>query len=105
MGSINEWEQAEPGVTRKIFEPGVGLMMMEVHFEQGAQGTLHSHPHEQMSYCLKGKLEFTIDGECKVISMGETLYIPSGAQHGCIALEPSHLLDCFTPLRQDLLKK
>ncbi|WP_284641351.1 cupin domain-containing protein [Paenibacillus silviterrae] len=105
MSNINVWENAEPGVKRKIFEPGKGIMMMEVHFEEGAEGYLHSHPHEQLSYCLKGKLEFSIDGEKTVITAGETIYIPSGAKHGCRALEPSALLDSFTPVREDLVKR
>ncbi|TVY07695.1 cupin domain-containing protein [Paenibacillus cremeus] len=105
MSNINVWENAEPGVKRKIFEPGVGIMMMEVHFEEGAEGYLHSHPHEQLSYLLKGKLEFSVDGEKKVITAGETIYIPSGARHGCRALEASVLLDTFTPVREDLVKR
>ncbi|WP_028551131.1 cupin domain-containing protein [Paenibacillus sp. UNC451MF] len=105
MSNIGVWENAEPGVKRKIFAPGQTIMMMEVHFEQNAEGYQHSHPHEQLSYCLKGKLEFTIDGEVHVISQGETIFIPSGAKHGCRALEPSALLDSFTPVREDLVKR
>lgn len=105
MSNIGVWENAEPGVKRKIFAPGQTIMMMEVHFEENAEGYQHSHPHEQLSYCLKGKLEFTIDGEVHVISQGETIFIPSGAKHGCKALEPSALLDSFTPVREDLVKR
>lgn len=104
MSPIGEWEPAEPGVRRKIFEPGQSLMMMEVHFEEGAEGYMHSHPHEQLSYCLKGTIEFTIDGEKTVIRAGDTIVIPGGAKHGVKALEPSALLDAFTPLRDDLLR-
>ncbi|WP_202076577.1 cupin domain-containing protein [Caldalkalibacillus salinus] len=105
MGRIGQWENAEPGVKRKILNANKGLMMMEVHFEKGAQGYKHQHVHEQMSYCLKGKIAFTIDGEETVISEGETLYIPSDAVHGVIALEESALLDTFTPIREDLLEE
>jgi len=105
MCPIGEWENAEPGVKRKIFEPGDTIMMMEVHFEEGAEGYEHSHPHEQFSYCLKGAIEFTIEGNKKVIRAGETIFIPGGARHGAKALEPSALLDTFTPLRNDLLKR
>ncbi|MDF2722810.1 MAG: Cupin 2 conserved barrel domain protein [Paenibacillus sp.] len=105
MEHLEQWEDAEPGVRRKIFQPGVGLMMMEVQFEQGAQGYEHSHPHEQMSYCLKGRIEFRIDGKATVIEAGQTICIPSGAKHGVTALEPSALLDSFTPVRDDLLKR
>ncbi|MBB3114450.1 quercetin dioxygenase-like cupin family protein [Paenibacillus phyllosphaerae] len=105
MGRINEWENAEPGVKRKVFAPGQHLMMMEVHFEEGAEGYLHRHVHEQLSYCLEGKLEFRINGEITLLAAGETILIPSNAEHGCRALTKSRLLDTFTPLREDLLKE
>ncbi|WP_199621105.1 cupin domain-containing protein [Paenibacillus alkalitolerans] len=103
MANVGEWENAEPGVKRKVFAPGEQLMMMEVHFEEGAEGYLHSHPHEQMSYCVKGSFEFSIDGRVTIVRQGDTISIPGGAQHGVKALEPSVLLDAFTPLRRDLL--
>lgn len=103
MSGRNEWEQAEPGVKRKIFPPGDSIMMMEVHFEEGAEGYMHSHNHEQLSYCLEGRLEFTVNGEITILSAGETLFIPSRAEHGCRALAKSKLIDAFTPLRLDLL--
>ncbi|NIK76779.1 quercetin dioxygenase-like cupin family protein [Paenibacillus castaneae] len=103
MANIGEWENAEPGVKRKIFPPGQHLMMMEVHFEKGAEGYLHRHPHEQMSYCMKGSLEFYIDGQMTILRTGETITIPGDAEHGVKALEPAILLDTFTPLRKDLL--
>ncbi|WP_342555865.1 cupin domain-containing protein [Paenibacillus sp. FSL R7-0652] len=98
------WEQAEPGVKRRIFKPGQSLMMMEVHFEKGSQGYEHSHPHEQMTYCLKGSFEFRINGEKHWLRQGEALNIPGGVVHGTIALEEGALLDTFTPLREDLLR-
>lgn len=104
MSNIGKWENAEPGVVRKILQPGKTLMLMEVHFEQGAEGYEHSHPHEQLSYCLKGAIAFTVDGETRVIKEGESIVIPSGAKHGVRALEVSALLDSFTPLREDLIK-
>jgi quercetin dioxygenase-like cupin family protein len=103
MGKEKLWEPAEPGVKRHIFEPGENIMMMEVHFEEGAEGYMHSHPHEQFSYCLEGELAFTIDGEKTVVKAGETIRIPGNAKHGCLAIKPSKLLDAFTPLRLDLL--
>ncbi|NEW05117.1 cupin domain-containing protein [Paenibacillus sp. SYP-B3998] len=105
MSNIGVWEAAEPGVKRCILKAEVGLMMMEVHFEPGAEGYQHSHVHEQMSYCLKGKIEFTIDGVTTTIEQGQTIYIPSGAKHGVTALEASALLDVFTPIREDLVKR
>jgi hypothetical protein len=31
----------------------------ELHFEEGAVGALHSHPHTQTTYVLEGEFEFT----------------------------------------------
>lgn len=101
---IEQWEQAEPGVKRKVFKPGESIMMMEVHFDKGAEGYEHSHPHEQFTYCLKGDFEFRIDGEKYQLKAGETIYIASNKKHGVVALEEGALLDTFTPLREDLLK-
>ncbi|WP_276358307.1 cupin domain-containing protein [Cohnella caldifontis] len=103
MANVGKWENAEPGVVRKIFNPGPSLMMMEVRFRAGAEGYEHSHPHEQLTYCLKGRFEFRIDGVKHLLKQGETLVIPSGARHGVTALEEGALLDAFTPLREDLL--
>lgn len=104
MGHIGQWEAAGPGVKRKIFPPGAALMMMEVHFEAGAEGYEHSHPHEQVTYCLKGSFEFRIEGVPRRLNAGETINVPGGAKHSVVALEAGALLDCFTPLRDDLLQ-
>ncbi|WP_416151160.1 cupin domain-containing protein [Salipaludibacillus sp. HK11] len=97
------WEQVDEKVSRKIHKPGDQLMAMEVRFEKGGIGAEHSHPHEQISYCLEGEVEFTLAGEKHVLRQGETLVIPSNTVHGAIALEKSRLLDVFTPIREDLL--
>ncbi|MFA9557850.1 cupin domain-containing protein [Evansella sp. AB-rgal1] len=105
METIGTWEQVDTGVKRKIHKPGQKLMMMEVEFDTGGIGAEHSHPHEQMTYCLKGRLEFTIGGEKVIVKQGDSLSIPGDVIHGVVALEPSTLLDVFTPLREDLLKR
>ncbi|MNO28734.1 Cupin domain protein [compost metagenome] len=106
MSNLGVWEPAEPGVKRCILNAAASLMMMEVHFEKGAEGYEHSHPHEQMSYCLRGSFEFRIDGKKHQVSAGQSIAIPQDAKHGVTALEAdSALLDVFTPIREDLLKR
>ena len=56
------------GVSRKILSYNDELMSVEVHFEKGAVGAMHTHPHTQISYVLEGKFEATIDGETKIIT-------------------------------------
>jgi len=104
MGKIGEWEEIKPGNRRKIFPPGQNVMIMEVQFDAGTEGDLHSHPHEQISYCVKGSLEYTVDGVVHLLKAGDAVVVPGGAKHGVKALEDSVLLDAFYPLREDLLK-
>jgi quercetin dioxygenase-like cupin family protein len=102
---VVEWQPAEPGVHRKILTIGKNLMNMVVEFKTGAEGYVHSHPHEQLTYVLKGVVEFILDGEVYIIHQNESIYIPGGTAHGVKALTEALLLDTFTPLREDLLAK
>lgn len=92
------------GVERKILASGGSLMSVEVKFQKGAVGAVHSHPHEQVSYVIKGSFEFEMDGRKKVIRSGDTYYVGPGITHGVVALEDAIILDIFTPLREDFLK-
>lgn len=94
--------EAEKGVKRKLLSRGGGLMMTEVTFEKGAIGSIHSHPHEQISYIVQGSFEFHLNGELQVLKKGDSIYVPSDTLHGVVALEEeSIILDVFTPQRED----
>jgi quercetin dioxygenase-like cupin family protein len=97
----NEWQAAEPGIRRRIREDGEKLMFVEVHFEPGAVGNVHSHPHEQAVYVLQGSVRLTIDGQPRDLKVGDTCRIPSNVVHNAVALEESLLLDVFSPPRSD----
>lgn len=98
-------KKAGYGVERKILGRGGELMMVEVSFEPGAVGAVHTHPHQQVSYVLKGSFELEMDGVKEIVRAGDSFYVPSDAPHGVVALEESAILDIFTPQRQDFLKK
>ncbi|WP_392558914.1 cupin domain-containing protein [Orbus mooreae] len=91
------------GVKRKILAHGGKMMAVEVHFDKGAVGTLHSHPHEQLTYVLSGVFEFTIGDETHLVRAGDTLYKQPNILHGCVCKEAGVLLDTFTPQRLDFL--
>ena len=103
MSAIGEWVDAEPGLRRRILTAEGGLMLMEVAFEADAAGYEHRHPHEQVSYCLRGRFEYTLDGRVHVLSAGDSIYVPGNTLHGARALDAGVLLDVFTPVRDDLL--
>ncbi len=103
MSAIGTWVDAEPGLRRRILTAQGGLMLMEVDFAAGAAGYAHSHLHEQISYCLRGRFEYTVAGRVTVLGVGDSIYVPPNARHGATALDAGGLLDVFTPLRTDLL--
>ena len=92
------------GVCRKVLAYDENLMSVEVRFEAGAIGAMHTHPHTQISYVLEGKFEATIDTETTVIVKGDTYITPPDVPHGVVCLEKGVLLDIFTPMRKDFVK-
>lgn len=96
-----EWQAAEPGVRRRIMVDGEKVMLVEVHFEPGAVGNIHKHPHEQATHVLAGRVRFTLGEQELELAAGQYLLIPSNTLHGAVALEKSVLLDVFSPPRQD----
>ena len=98
-------EKVGEGVHRKILASNGGLMTVEVIFNKGAIGAVHTHPHEQVCYVLAGSFEFDLNGKKEVITQGDTYYVEPNIPHGVVALEDGILLDVFTPQREDFLKK
>ena len=79
------------------------LVHMTFHKASDDPG-FHSHPHEQIVYIEKGKLEFIIDGESCIVGPGDSVYIEPNVVHGAKVLEDDCiLLDIFTPQREDFL--
>jgi len=97
-------EEVNEGIARKILAAAGKVMAVEVYFTKGAVGALHAHPHEQISYVIKGSFEAAIGDEKTVINVGDTYYVPPDAVHGVVALEEGILLDIFTPQREDFLR-
>ena len=91
------------GVSRRVLAHTDQLMIVEVNFETGGVGSVHTHPHWQNTYVKSGRFRFTVDGEPVDVGPGDTLAFPSNIPHGTLCLEAGTLLDIFTPMRQDFL--
>ena len=91
------------GVSRKVLAYNEQMMIVEVHFEKGGIGAVHTHPHLQVTYVQSGRFRFTIGDETVEVSAGDSLQFPSNAAHGTICLEAGVLLDIFNPMRKDFL--
>ncbi|MDV5170012.1 MULTISPECIES: cupin domain-containing protein [Photobacterium] len=96
-------EDLGEGISRKILAHSDNMMSVEVHFEEGAIGALHTHPHEQLTYVLSGEFEFTIGNDTKIVKAGDTMYKEPEIVHGCRCLKAGVLIDTFTPMRKDFI--
>lgn len=93
------------GIESRIMGYGGTLMIVENTFVEGAIAGVHDHPHEQDCYVVEGQFEFTIGDETHVFNTGDSFYIPPHVPHGCKALKASKIVDVFSPIREDFLKK
>lgn len=102
-----EWEDLGGGIMRRIVVDGARLMQVEVHFQPGAEGYVHTHPHEQSTYVVHGGGTYTIEDRSYTLRVGDVILVPSGLPHGFLAKqgEETILLDTFSPPREDFRKK
>ena len=91
------------GVCRKVLSHTDEMMIVEVHFEKGGVGAVHTHSHLQMTYVQSGRFRFTMGEAVYEVSTGDTLTFPSSIPHGTLCLEAGVLLDIFSPMRADFL--
>ena len=82
---------------------GEHLMAMFARAEPNSSLPLHSHPHEQITYCLEGTIHFEVADEGYDLKPGDGLVIPGGVTHGGIRVGPEgcRIVEIFTPLRQE----
>lgn len=98
-------EQTAEGIERQMVV-GENVMICRFRFAPFVVTAEHSHPHEQMTLVAKGKVKFTISGEERIVAAGDVLYFPSNNRHGATMLdEEVVLIDIFSPIREDFLKK
>jgi quercetin dioxygenase-like cupin family protein len=93
----------EPGLTRKVMAYNDKLFLAEHQMVKGWVGTVHSHPHDQVVYVVRGYLKVTCQGKTFDIRSGDSFVVRGGVEHGASALEDSVVVDVFTPCREDYI--
>ena len=98
-------ERPAEGIERQMVV-GDRLMVCRFRFAAHLVTPEHSHPHEQMSIVVKGRVRFFVEGEEREAGPGDVLYFPSGCWHGATMMgEEVELIDIFSPVREDFLGK
>jgi quercetin dioxygenase-like cupin family protein len=94
----------EPGLERRVLAHNAGMMLVEHRMIDGWAGARHSHPHDQMVYVVSGRLRFGCGDQEFEACAGDSFVLRGGIAHQAWALEPSVVLDVFTPYRDDYLE-
>ena len=98
-------ERPSEGIERQMVV-GRRLMICRFRFAPLLVTPEHSHPHEQVSIVVKGRVRFFIEGEERIASPGDVLHFPSDCWHGATMMdEEVELIDIFSPIREDFLGK
>ena len=98
------WQQMDEMVRRKIMSYDDRLMLVKVEFQAGGVGSLHQHPHTQITHIESGVFEVEINGEKKILNAGDGFYIPPNVLHGAVCIEAGVLIDVFSPMREDFFE-
>lgn len=104
-----EGENFRPGFERWIIHTD-GLMAVVLDITNGPwkePDPPHSHPHEQVACVAEGEVLFICEGLAPArLVAGDMYAIPPNIPHAIQLLsKTARLVDCFTPIREDFLKK
>ncbi len=78
---------------------GEHMHLIRAVYEPGATYEMHSHPHEQFSVLLAGRMLLRVGEETREIGPGDCWYAPGGVPHGGEILgdEPAVFIDVYSP--------
>lgn len=90
-----------PGLVRRTLAQSRSMMLCEFTFDAHVEIPIHTHPHEQVGYLVKGQVEMTIEGKKYTLKKGDSYCAPSNIPHGVFTLKPTVIIDTFYPPRED----
>jgi len=94
-------------VDGKIVFSSEKVMFLFVEIPPTGVVPMHSHRHEQMGICLKGKAELRSETKKATVEEGMFYWFKPNEKHSVVSLvdEPSLFLDVFNLPREDYLEK
>jgi quercetin dioxygenase-like cupin family protein len=94
-----------PGALRRTLGHGEEMLLAEFTLAAGAEVLMHSHPHAQVGYMVRGRMQLTVSEETYTVETGDSYYILGDVPHAAVSLENSVVVDIFCPPRQDYLEE
>ncbi len=71
---------------RGPFIEGERLIFGRITIPAGTRAEPHSHPNEQFSYVLQGRVRMVIAGKTKIARPGDIIHTPAGAIHSATVI-------------------
>ena len=65
---------------------GERMIFGKITIPAGTKAEPHSHPNEQFSYVLQGRVRMVIGGKTKIAKAGDIIHTPAGAIHSATVL-------------------
>jgi quercetin dioxygenase-like cupin family protein len=96
------WEHINDKIERRVLAGSQGMIVWW-KIKAGAHAAAHEHPHEQIVWMIKGKMDFRIGNEQRSMSAGDIAVIPGGTEHEGSFPEDTEVVDIFSPPREDFL--
>jgi quercetin dioxygenase-like cupin family protein len=83
----------------RVLINGTHAQLIWVKFEPDGDYPMHSHPHEQISVMLQGRMRLTVGEEVEEIGPGDMWYAPDDVPHGGELLgdDPVVFVDIYAP--------
>jgi quercetin dioxygenase-like cupin family protein len=91
------------GIRQKTLVHGATTLMVEFRLKKGALLPMHSHPHEQTGYLVKGLIRLTIGDVTNEVEPGGSWCIPGDMPHAAEIIEDSVAIEVFSPVREEYL--
>jgi quercetin dioxygenase-like cupin family protein len=104
MKSNNPEIEICPGITRRTVAHGKTMYQMIATLAAGSRMPAHSHSQEQIVHILEGRMRLIVDRVPHELLPGDSFYLASNVPHGVETIEPTRVLDTFSPPRDDYLK-
>lgn len=105
LATVTRWEEIEPeieGGVRRRTVTGSQTEIMRTLLSPGGRIERHSHPEEQITTVLSGRVRFAAPGTSVTLVAGSVVRIPPGVSHEFTATGSGSalLLSAFSPARR-----
>lgn len=84
---------------RENLAAGTHQELCWARFDAGSVYPLHSHPYEQISVVVQGRMRLTVGDETREVGPGDMWFAPANVPHGgqVLGAEPVIFIDVYSP--------